>query len=53
VNKEKWTKEKVDEELKKIMDEATKKTLKNKNEYDVSMRLGAYISAIKTIAKKI
>jgi glutamate dehydrogenase/leucine dehydrogenase len=53
MNKEKWTKEKVDEELKKIMDEATKKTLKNKNEYDVSMRLGAYISAIKTIAKKI
>lgn len=53
MNKEKWTKEKVDEELEKTMKEATQKTLKNKEEYGVSMRIGSYISAIKTITENM
>jgi glutamate dehydrogenase/leucine dehydrogenase len=53
VHKEKWNEKKVDEELKKTMKKSTKKVLENKKNYNVSMRLGAYVSAIKTISKKI
>ncbi|MEJ2268091.1 MAG: hypothetical protein P8X70_03375, partial [Nanoarchaeota archaeon] len=53
VHKEKWTKEKVDKELEKTMNEATKKTIENKEKYNISMRLGAYVSAISTISNKM
>ena len=53
VHKEKWTKEKVDEGLEKTMKTATKKILENKNHHNISMRLSAYVSAIKTISEKM
>ena len=53
VNREKWSRDKIDNELEKTMKKATKTSLDNKKEYNVSMRLGAYISAIEKLSTKI
>ncbi len=53
IKNQRWSKEKVLAELKKIMMRATKNIWKIKQKYHIDMRLAAYILAIQRITKKI
>ena len=53
IKNQRWSKEKVLAELKKIMMRATKDVWKIKQKYRIDMRLAAYILAIQRIVKKI
>jgi len=53
IKNQRWSKEKVLAELKKIMMRATKDVWKIKQKYRTDMRLAAYILAIQRVTKKI
>ncbi len=53
IKNQRWSKEKVFEELKKIMNKATADVWKIKRQYHIDMRVAAYILAIQRIVKKI
>ena len=48
----KWSEEKVDKELKKVLTEAAENVWKEKEKYKVDLRMAAYIMAVKRIASK-
>ncbi|MEI6528499.1 MAG: Glu/Leu/Phe/Val dehydrogenase [bacterium] len=46
-----WTEAEVLEKLKKIMDDASEEVWKNRQDYKTTVRMGAYISAVKRVAE--
>ena len=52
IDNEHWSLEEVNEKLEKIMSENTIKVIETSKEFNVSLRMGAYILAIKRVAEQ-